>query len=477
MLLPLVAAYLLFAWITVYNDEEKVEEYLDVFTEIEQMKTVLNNPILYHSQANRDPVERLANDDRFIALYNKDGLIMYTSNPAHISPHMSLMKEQLYEGLYNLEQGYHSFSYKQPVFESNDLVGFFYIEVSREEWVAGVSNRTAIISGLFILFFILIYLTVVWLVNKKLNVRLTQLMDEMSAFAAGQPIEETEVNNDEIGKLKKHFYHMRREINQARETIEQEQRTKEYMIASISHDLKTPLTSIKAYAESLYNQSLTKDEQEEYQHVIVEKSQFMQQMLDDLLMYTLLQSPTYEMEFAYVDGKEFFDMLVSGYEPLCEKKNIHLQTSVHVDGKYELHPQQMIRVVDNLMSNAIQHTDEGGHIWLTACSTNHLPPWIFKGIKENLTYDHQNYVYLIIQNEGKGIREEHRAHVFNPLFQVDQSRSKRGPHGTGLGLSISKQIIEKHHGTIQLYSKENEGTCVICRLPKVNKEGIMNEAY
>lgn len=476
MLLPLVAAYLLFAWITVYNDEEKVEEHLHIVTEIEQIKTVLDNPELYGRQAQREEVIKpLLTDEHLVALYNKDGLMIYTSNPAYFSTHINIGKEQIYEGLYELDQGYQSYTYKQPVFENNDLVGFFYIEIARTEWVDGVSYRTVIVSSIFIFIFVIIFLTVIRRVNKKLNVRLAQLMDEMSAFAAGKPMVETEVNNDEIGNLKKHFYQMRREIDYARETIEQEQRTKEFMIASISHDLKTPLTSIKAYAESIQDQSLPIDERAEYEQVIVEKADFMQQMLDDLLMYTLLQSPTYDMEFVLVDGDEFFDMLISGYEPLCRQKNIKLHTSVNVDGKYRVNPQQMIRVVDNLMSNAIQHTHEGGHIYLSSISQGNLPSWLFKEVKEQYNFRFNKNVYLFVHNEGKGMNKEQLSQVFHPLYQVDEARTKQDNHGTGLGLSITKEIIEKHHGTIRMYSEENKGTSVICSLPKVFKEGINDE--
>ncbi|RKJ23643.1 sensor histidine kinase, partial [Butyricicoccus sp. 1XD8-22] len=138
---------------------------------------------------------------------------------------------------------------------------------------------------------------------------------------------------------------------------EKEQREKEYMIATISHDLKTPLTSISAYAESLFSErELTIKERDEYRQIIMEKAQYMKQMIDDLLMYTLLQSPSYEMEFVEVEGNEFFDMLVSDYEPLCRKKKIRLNVSSNVIGNYQVNPKQLMRVCDNLMSNAISHT-------------------------------------------------------------------------------------------------------------------------
>src|SRR5699024_322725 len=152
-------------------------------------------------------------------------------------------------------------------------------------------------------------------------------------------------------------------------TIAEEQEMKAYMIATISHDLKTPLTSIKAYAEMLeIEQKLSKKERHIYEKVIIDKANFMKQMLDDLLMYTLLQSPSYNLDFILVDGEEFFEMLISDYEPLCKDKGIHLKAMSSVNGQYKLNPQQLIRVTDNLMSNAIQHTDTGHYVYLSACN-------------------------------------------------------------------------------------------------------------
>src|SRR5699024_2106674 len=112
-----------------------------------------------------------------------------------------------------------------------------------------------------------------------------------------------------------------------------QQKDKEYMIATLSHDLKTPLTSIRAYAEALEKEKgLTKEEYQSYNRVITEKATFMKEMLDDLLTYTLLQSPSYELDSVVVDGEEFFEMLLSDYERVCEQNKLSLHTSVHVSG-------------------------------------------------------------------------------------------------------------------------------------------------
>lgn len=475
MVLPLLAAYFLFAWINAFNDEQKVGEHVQVRHELEQVKQVLADPTLYEPKADYQHVEQLASEKQSITLYNADGIILYASNPA-LSSTFSLSKEQLYGQLYELHQGYRTYSYKQPVFANNDLLGFFHVEMSREEWVAGIHERGYIVAGVFVLVFLLIYMTVVRLVNRKLNYRLTGLMSDMTAFASGQSVEERRTNPDEIGELTQHFYNMKRQIDASRKNLKQEQQAKEYLIASISHDLKTPLTSMKAFAESLKSHELTEKERKEHQEVIVEKSDFMQHMLDDLLTYTLLQSPSNKMKVVEVDGREFFEMLVSDYEPMCLEKGIELHTEVMVTGKFRVDPKQMMRVTDNLMSNAVQHTASGQQIWLAALSATALPTeWLYDFAQDEVALLNENDVYLIVQNGGRGIPENKLPHVFDPIYQADEARNKQNRHGTGLGLSITKQIIEKHGGDIQIFSKEHVGTCVICKIPVFTGEGENNE--
>lgn len=472
MILPLVMAYFLFAWINSYNNDQKVKEYFATSAELSEIKFILNQSELYQKKAERLEVAELISEQLSIILYNPDGFVVYSSNPM-ASVRSFTNREKLYEDLFTLRQGFRSYSYKQPVFEKNKLVGFFEVELARSEWVTGVTERTWFVFGLFIALFLLIYVAVMVFVNKKLNRRLVGLKNEMTVFANEQTIEETATSSDEIGQLQQHFYDMSKQINRAREVIEREQRAKEYMIATISHDLKTPLTSIRAYAESLeVNQNLSVQEQSEYRQVIVEKSNFMKQMLDDLLTYTLMQSPTYALDVVQVEGGEFFDMLVSDYEPLGEEKDIHFHAFSDVTGLYEVHPKSMIRVVDNLVTNAVQHTQSGGEIWVVALSEiESRLDWLFSFVKTDYTFNFEAYTYLIVQNDGKGIALAEIDQVFDPLFQADEARNKSSLRGTGLGLSITKQIIEKHGGDVQIFSEVESGVCVICRLPKIIEEG------
>lgn len=467
MFLPLICAYLLFAWIQSYNNDQHFSEYLESTNELYEIKKELQDPSLYTSRVDYTPIEELVNDYRSITLYNKNGFILYSSEPAHASKTSGIQMESLYEGLYEFRQGYRTYTYKEPVLINNDIAGFFSVSIAREEWTEEVVHRTYLVSGILLITFILIYVTITYLVNRKLNYRLTGLMGEMSAFAQGQVLKETETNRDEIGMLKRQFYQMRKQIVEANQELEEQRKEKEYMIATLSHDLKTPLTSIRAYAEALEKETgLSTKEKQLYNKIITEKATFMKEMLDDLLTYTLLQSPNYELDVVVVDGEEFFDMLTSDYEPLCQEKNITLHVGAYVSGEYEVHPKEMMRVTDNIVSNAIHHTPENHSIWIGAISSKEqLPSWLFPTVQE-MDFDFENNMYMFIQNEGKSISHDHVKQVFDPLFQADQARTKKEEHRTGLGLSITKQIVEKHGGSVHLFSEEGYGVCFVFNLPK-----------
>lgn len=233
------------------------------------------------------------------------------------------------------------------------------------------------------------------------------------------------------------------------------------MLASLSHDLKTPLTSIQAYTESL----LCEDDanKEDYVSIITAKTVYMNQLLDDLTMFSLLQSPTYEMELVAVDGEEFFDMLLADYEDISREKGFICTSSCHVTGTFYVQPKQLMRVLDNLLSNAWRYTNIGGTIRIAAFNAHTKPHWCAMDLPK------MTGAYIVVTNTGGAIPVEQLNQIFEPLYQVDQARTKTGNRGTGLGLTIAKEIIEKHHGTIEVVSKQNE-TAFIIWLPQEEKE-------
>src|SRR5699024_6177339 len=137
-------------------------------------------------------------------------------------------------------------------------------------------------------------------------------------------------------------------------------------------------------------------------------------MLDDLLTQTLLQSRTYEIDVVTVDGDEFLDMIISDYEALADEKQITLRTENHVIGDYEVSQKQIMRVVDNLMSNAIHHTPVRGKIWLSTFSEEvDIPNWLFEYVAPSYSFNTEKYMYIIVQNEGSGISEVNQKLLFD----------------------------------------------------------------
>lgn len=465
MILPIASIYGLYIWVNSYYQNGNVAEYIDKWTELNEMKNVLTHSNVFEKGANYQRLEELSDEQTGITLYSKSGLILYSSNPLAKPISSFINREDLYHNLFEFQQNYNAFTYKEPVWVKGNLVGVYEITLIRSEWIEGVQHRTIIVFVGAIGIFLLIYSAFVWLVNRKLNQPLERLMRQMDAFAKGeQSVPSISKRNDELGELAISFYAMQREIEEGKWALAEEQKRKELMIASVSHDLKTPLTSIQAYAEALQNDALSKQTAQEYRDIIIAKSDYMKQMLADLTMYALLQSSDYDQQLTEVEGTEFFEMLLSDYSTPCHEKGFILHETIEVNGQFAVHPKQLIRVVDNLIINAWNHTESGGEMGIAAVNAGIIPTWCFSFVKQAFTKS--TGMYLIVQNSGRGIEPQEIQRLFEPLYQADNARTKHAQQGTGLGLTITKDIIEKHGGTVEIVSRIGIGTAILCWLPE-----------
>ncbi len=463
MLLPLAALYALYVSINDYYQEKNVKEYIEQWNKVSGLKIQLEDASLYEQKQHYKKIDALTNEQTMITLYSQNGRILYTSNP--LGHHRNYeAKDILYKQLFEFKQNYETFVYKAPVYKDGTIVGIYKIILARTEWTEQVNMKVATVAIALFIFMLLLYGSVIYFLNKRLNKPLKQLMQQMRAFAKGQKTELIKVKNDELGELSLSFQQMQHEILTAREKIDKEQRQKEFMIASLSHDLKTPLTSIQAYAESLHSGKLSPTEQQEYLEVVQAKANYMKQLFDDLMMFALLQSPSYELELVRVEGDEFFDMLLGDYEKISTEKGFKAATYVNISRNYSVNPKQLMRVLDNLLSNAWTYTNPGGTVLLAAFEAPDIPKWCITGVQQRAT---KQGAYIVVQNSGSTISEVQYTQMFEPLVQMDESRSHIGQRGAGLGLSIAKQIIEKQNGTIQAISQQNE-TAILIWLPEEN---------
>ncbi|GAA0344512.1 ATP-binding protein [Oceanobacillus oncorhynchi subsp. oncorhynchi] len=465
MLLPIVAVYLLYVSLQSYDQEENLKEYVDFQILVSNLNETLNDVSLYQSLDNNrfQELTEIGDDNLSIDLYRYDGLHVFSTMEGNTGYYPLQNQDRILKNLNEMQRRPKTYVYKRPVFDENDqLAGVYEITQGRTDWVETSNQQlllTIILSGIF---FILLYVIVIRAINRKLNRPLHQLQAHMQAFAVGKNTDKKlNQSKDEIGELNNQFEEMKKQITETREELVKQQEEKEYMVAALSHDLKTPLTVIRTYTEAMENHDLSKEERTEYQLILNDKLNHMKQLIDDLSIFTALQSSKNILQPVQVNGEEFFDMLFSGYEEPCAKKNIQLTTEWHVRNAYELDPKQMIRLVDNLMDNSIRHTPEHGEIWIGAiASTKSLPDWVFPELKEEVNLWRTDGTVLLIQNEGKGMEESQMKKVFEPFYQDDISRGKGT--SSGLGLSIAKFIMENHEGKINIWSTAGKGTLFAC---------------
>lgn len=228
-------------------------------------------------------------------------------------------------------------------------------------------------------------------------------------------------------------------------------------VANVSHELKTPLTTIKSYTETLLTGQVDDpDTQLQFLNIIDTEADRMNRLVKDLLQLSRLD---YKQEKWYKKESNLISLLksvVTKVEITARNKNQHLNCIFDDSQKIMsvIDKDGVEQVLMNVLSNAIKYTQEGGRIDIDALQRGR---------------DAQ----LIIADNGIGIPEKELSRVFERFFRVDKARS-RGMGGTGLGLAISKQIVEEHHGSIEIESKEGKGTKVIITLPLSHTRGKKN---
>lgn len=234
-----------------------------------------------------------------------------------------------------------------------------------------------------------------------------------------------------------------------------EQSRKEF-VANVSHELRTPLTSIKSYLEALDDGAL-EDPQlaKRFLGVTRNETERMIRLVTDLLQLSRLGS---NQAVIYKEETSIYTMLedvADRFSFQLQQKKIGISIEIEKDiQKVFIDADQIDQVLDNLVSNAIKYTAEGGSIQIIAKKPEH------------------GSVEITVQDTGSGIPKKDLARIFERFYRVDKARS-RNMGGTGLGLSIAREIVKAHGGTIHLESEVNVGTKVIFLIRDQDEEGQM----
>ena len=461
ILSPIIIGSLLFGWIREYSKDIALETYLKNTKSFSSYQERLDNPKFYiDSRKEYNILKEDEGDDAEIRLYNKYGHNIYSSGIESLD--YILDKQTLYKDLYDIRLGYNSDTLKKPVFQDGEIVGFYEITLNKKDFIKGINRRTIIAIGLFILNFILVLFIVIKMINKKIDNPLKLLILSMKSFAAGENIKLDYKSKDEIGELILQFNQMKDQIEEKNFNLEREKSSKEYMISAISHDLKTPLTSIRAYAEIIRNNQAFKEngDTKRYEDIIIQKCDYMKDMLEDLHLYTLLTSD-YEMDFVEVEGEELFQMILSGYKEMCLQNNLSYLEQIKINGSYLLDVKSTIRLMDNLITNAIKYGEEDSEVFVGIYSKEYpLPNDLDENIRREIEDLRGEDTVIIVQNTGVTISKDELENILEPFYKADNSRKSKEKGGTGLGLSIVKRIVERHKGGLKLISRDNTTTII-----------------
>lgn len=293
-------------------------------------------------------------------------------------------------------------------------------------------------------FIVLIWVLIGVLMRPKREAMIWTIIEPIQKIAKGDfsvKIRNEEKYDGEIGVLVKSINDMTDELN-AMEKMRQE------FVSNVSHEIQSPLTSIKGFARALQDTNLPEEKREHYLTIIETETTRLSKLSQNLLKLTLLESEEYTPERVTYRLDQQLKQIVLNSEPLWAEKEIELDLDlekVHITADQE----SMSQVWINLIHNSIKFTPSSGTISIK--------------LKE-----YETLVEVRIRDTGIGISEEQKQHIFERFYKADSSRN-RAYGGSGLGLAIVKKVLDLHQGGIKVESEEGKGTeFIVCIL---NQEG------
>jgi len=309
-----------------------------------------------------------------------------------------------------------------------------------------------ILGSLIIISLMLMLLLIIMArrVRERMLTPVNQLKQHAESILKGQYDEQIQYNrNDEMGGLYAMLDLMRTEIMHLSEQRIRQEKAQKELITNISHELKTPITTVKAYIEAI-SEGLCADEETlmEYMEIMRTHTDKTARLVEDLLVHALQELGQISVEPREVYSRAVFENMLRPIGHIVRINGLTYEESEVIPNVLiRMDPVRIEQVVSNLVSNALKHTAPGDYIRVCA----ELDNGQFK---------------LTIADSGQGMRAQDMPFVFERYFRGSSSLTSSGIHeGTGLGLSICKSIIEAHGGQISFSSKVGQGTIFQFSLP------------
>ena len=250
-------------------------------------------------------------------------------------------------------------------------------------------------------------------------------------------------SDDEIGELCENFEEMRKRLKESTEERMNNEKENRELISNIAHDLKTPITTVKGYAEGILDGVAdTPERKEKYVRTIYNKANEMDRLINELTIYSKIDTNRIPYNFQKLNVADFFNDCVEEVGLELETEGIGLSYYNYTDPKTVIigDPEQLKRVISNIIGNSVKYMDK--------------PHGLINIRIKDVGGD---FIQVEIEDNGPGIAMKDIPYIFDRFYRSDASRNS-GTGGSGIGLSIVKKIIEDHGGRIWATSKEKVGT-------------------
>ncbi|WP_084128037.1 sensor histidine kinase [Cellvibrio mixtus] len=337
-----------------------------------------------------------------------------------------------------------------PVIDDNKLAGYLYVILGGQN----VQSLSATLRGSYILkqsfaglvvilLFAIVSALLIFAVLTNPLRKLAQQMDnfqqqELQPHTLEKPVTVTPIS-DEIAYLRSAFIAMRNRIHEQMQKLEETDRLRRELISNVSHDLRTPLSSMQGYLEMLTRPAITAEDHQHFMDIAFKHCRRMTRLVKELFELSKLDAGREVPQFENFSLAELLQDVVQKYSLHAQQKNISLRAA-YTDQLYMVNADIALieRVLENLIDNALRYTPENGHVEITLTQKPHC-------------------VEVGVQDTGIGLAAEDIPRIFERYYRA-QNPTGYHEQSTGLGLAIVKRILELHGSVIRVESIPQEGT-------------------
>lgn len=264
-------------------------------------------------------------------------------------------------------------------------------------------------------------------------------------------MEKKKYSRPEISReeLQEQLFDANLQLQAANDRLLQEERIRTELFANLSHDLRSPLTALASSIGYLQTGTVSPEETQSVLHIMEKRTKYLQTLVADMFLLAKMENSDTRLQLEQIDAAAFLEEYFYSCEAdvLYEDRQLRLEIPEDLSVEVCIDPQMMVRVLDNLFTNARKYSASGASICLcVSCGAGELR--------------------FSVRDTGIGIAPEELPHIFERSFRSTKARTP-GDDSSGLGLSIAQKIVERHGGTIHCESTPGEGTCFTVTLPTV----------